>query len=147
MKTISNDIFFSHVESELKQGRSVRFKVKGNSMFPFLRNGRDEVTVSPYTSIPEKMDIVLFRFRGKHVLHRIIGIEDSVYIIQGDGIYTSKEQCRVEDITGYVSAIHKSGKGMISTSSPLFKLMGRLWYCLRFCRRYLIFAIRLVYKY
>lgn len=145
MKTISNDIFFSHVESELKQGRSVRFKVKGNSMFPFLRNGKDEVTVSPFTSIPEKMDIVLFKYKGKYILHRIIGIKDSIYIIQGDGIYVTKEQCRADDIVGYVSEIHINGNIHIKTSSFICKFFSRLWYSLRFFRKYLIYSIKYIY--
>ena len=147
MKTISNDIFFAHVESEIREGRSVRFKVKGNSMYPLLRNNRDEVTVSPYNCNPEKMDLVLFRYKGMHVLHRIIAVEGNKYIIQGDGIYSSKEQCAVKDIVGYVSAIHKKGKCRMKTSSLFYKIICRLWYSLRFCRRYLIYALRLVYPY
>ena len=56
MKTLSNDIFFAQVESEIAAGRSVRFKVKGNSMYPLLRNGLDEVTLSPICKEPTKVD-------------------------------------------------------------------------------------------
>ena len=43
MKRIANECFFAWVESEIKSGRSVKFRVKGNSMMPLLRNGKDEV--------------------------------------------------------------------------------------------------------
>ena len=93
MKTFTNDIFFAQVESEILAGQSVRFKVKGSSMYPLLRDGKDEVTLSPITREPEIMDIVLFRYKGKHVLHRIISIAGDKYTIQGDGIYLSVEKC------------------------------------------------------
>ena len=50
MKRIANECFFAWVESEIKSGRSVKFRVKGNSMMPLLRNGKDEVVVGPYDS-------------------------------------------------------------------------------------------------
>ena len=46
MKRIANECFFCvGWESEIKSGRSVKFRVKGNSMMPLLRNGKDEVVV------------------------------------------------------------------------------------------------------
>ena len=45
MKRIANECFFAWVESEIKSGRSVKFRVKGNSMMPLLRNGKDDVVV------------------------------------------------------------------------------------------------------
>ena len=45
MKTIPNDTFFACVEAELAEGRPVRFRLKGNSMYPLLRNGKDVVVL------------------------------------------------------------------------------------------------------
>ena len=56
MKRIANECFFAWVESEIKSGRSVKFRVKGNSMMPLLRNGKDEVVVGPY----DKEELKLF---------------------------------------------------------------------------------------
>ena len=49
MKQIPNDFFFSWVEKEIAEGRNVRFRLKGNSMFPLLRDGRDVVVLYPCT--------------------------------------------------------------------------------------------------
>ena len=146
MKTLPNDIFFAYVESEIAAGKSVRFKVKGTSMFPLLRNEKDEVVLSPITSTPEKMDIVLFRFNGKHILHRIIEVKGDTYIIQGDGIYTFSEYCRMQDMVGVVTLLYKSGCKPISTSSGCYKFLSALWHKLRFCRRYLLAIFRRIYK-
>ena len=49
MRKIPNELFFSRVEAEIAGGRPVRFRLKGWSMFPLLRDGRDEVVLYPCT--------------------------------------------------------------------------------------------------
>ncbi len=142
MKTFSNDIFFTQVESEIEAGRSVRLKVKGNSMYPLLRNGIDEVTLSPLCKEPAKMDIILFKYKGKHILHRIINIKDGVYTIQGDGIYASYETCVKEDIIGVVTAIHKHSSAILDPYSKSIKISCLLWFKIRFIRRWILAVLR-----
>ena len=146
MKTISNDIFFSQVESEIAAGKSIRFRVKGHSMFPLLRNNKDEVTLSPLNRQPEINDIVLFRYHGKHILHRIIAIDGNTYTIQGDGIYLSCEKCTSQDIIGIVTQIHKNGKMAIGATSKRSLFYNFCWQRLRFCRRFLLVLLRRIYK-
>ena len=145
MKTFANDIFFAQVESEIAAGRSVRFKVKGHSMYPLLRNNKDEVTLSPLTRDPAIMDIVLFRYRGKHILHRIISIEGDTYTIQGDGIYISCEKCTREDIIGVVTQIHKKNGLEINTSLGILRFNSWCWYKLFFMRRLILGALRRIF--
>ena len=69
MKRIANECFFAWVESEIKSGRSVKFRVKGNSMMPLLRNGKDEVVVGPYDKEELKLfDVILFRQTDRYVI-------------------------------------------------------------------------------
>ena len=94
MKRIANECFFAWVESEIKSGRSVKFRVKGNSMMPLLRNGKDEVVVGPYDKEELKLfDVILFRQTDRYVLHRIIQKRDSRYLMQGDGVCRFYEEC------------------------------------------------------
>ena len=98
MKRIANECFFAWVESEIKSGRSVKFRVKGNSMMPLLRNGKDEVVVGPYDKEELKLfDVILFRQTDRYVLHRIIQKRDSRYLMQGDGSSTLQRGCKVEN--------------------------------------------------
>lgn len=145
MKTLANEIFFAQVETEISAGRSVRFKVKGHSMYPLLRDGKDEVTISPLTCDPSVYDIVLFRYRGKHILHRIISIEGDTYTIQGDGIYISCEKCTREDIIGVVTQIHKKNGLEINTSWGLFRFNLWCWYKLFFMRRFILAVLRKIF--
>ena len=103
MKQIPNNLFFAWVESEIAEGRSVRFRLKGHSMFPLLRNERDEVVLHPCTDAElQTMDAVLFRHQGRHVLHRILRREGDRLLIQGDGSFVARETCTVGDVIGKV---------------------------------------------
>lgn len=145
MKTLANEIFFAQVETEISAGRSVRFKVKGHSMYPLLRDGKDEVTLSPLTCDPSVYDIVLFRYHGKHILHRIISIEGDTCTIQGDGIYISCEKCTREEIIGVVTQIHKKNGLEINTSWGLFRFNSWCWYKLFFMRRFILAVLRKIF--
>lgn len=144
MKPIPNDLFFAQIESEIAEGKSVIFKVKGNSMYPFLRNGIDSVKLAPVNQKLAKNDVVLFKFNGKHVLHRIIKIEGDKYILQGDGVIKNKEYCSSEDIIGVVTHICREDGKMIAVKSFKWRILPEIWFILRFARRYLLAIIRII---
>lgn len=128
MKQIPNDLFFAWVESEIAEGRSVKFRLKGNSMFPLLRNGKDEVILEK--CFPENlkpMDVILFRYRGAHVLHRIIKRKGNDLLIQGDGSIVAMEHCTVNDVVGKVTSICRSSGKTILIDSWKWKLYSHLW--------------------
>ena len=107
----SNNDFFALVAQELADNGKVRFRVKGVSMQPLLRNERDEVLVEKDPDSLKKGDIVLFRFHGGYILHRIYAVQDGVYRIKGDNTYGAKEYCRREDILGKVTRIYRKKTG------------------------------------
>lgn len=144
MKTVANDVFFAWVEAELAEGRPVRFRLKGNSMFPLLRNGKDEITLEkcPNESL-KPMDVVLFRYRGKHVLHRIIRREGERLLIQGDGSIVAKEECTVDDVVGKVVQICRPSGKEIPVGSWQWTIPSRVWRGLGFLR---IWLLRVAYR-
>jgi hypothetical protein len=128
MKTIANDTFFAWVEAELAEGRPVRFCLKGNSMFPLLRNGKDTVILEKCNQDTLKpMDVVLFRYKGNHVLHRILRRENNQLLIQGDGSFVAKEQCTVDDVVGKVVQVCRPSGKVLSVDSWQWRLPSRLW--------------------
>ena len=138
---ISNDCFFAEVVQRLEAGQSVRFRVKGTSMTPLLRNGKEEVVVYPCTTDgPKCWDVVLFRYHGHYVLHRIIRCTGSSFVLQGDGVWASHEECRMEDVTGVVRQVIRPSGKVVCTSSLSWRWKSRLWCRLGPLRR---FALRL----
>ena len=115
-------------EAYFRSRYAVRFRLKGNSMYPLLRNGKDVVVLGkcPAESL-QPMDVVLFRYRGKHVLHRIILRNGNDLLIQGDGSIVAKEQCTINDVVGKVTGICRPSGKILSVESWKWTLPSRLW--------------------
>ena len=109
-KIIANDVFFASIEELIAEGQSVEMTVKGFSMRPFLRNERDVVVLSPIASERLRRGmVVLFRYRGAHVLHRIAKMGGGMLTMEGDGNYRQVEVAPRESVVAYVSAVRLSG--------------------------------------
>ena len=128
MKQISNDMFFAWVESEIADGRSVQFRLKGVSMFPLIRNGKDEVVLHPCSAEELRpMDVVLFKYKGTHLLHRIIHRDGDRLLIQGDGSYVAQEQCTTDAVIGKVKAIVRPSGKVVSVDSWRWRFPSWVW--------------------
>ena len=123
-----NDQFFALVEKELDEGKTVKIRLKGNSMFPLLRSGRDSVILQKFAADSLKpMDVVLFKYCGNYILHRIIKREGMRLLLQGDGVISAIEQCTVDDVVGKVVKVCRSSGKTISVDSKRWILLSRLW--------------------
>ncbi len=146
MKVIPNESYFAWVEEEIAQGRPVQFRLKGVSMFPLMRNGKDEVVLYPCKGEELKpMDVVLFRYRGKHLLHRIIRREGDCLYIQGDGSYVAKESCNVADVVGKMHSVIRPGGRRVSVESRSWRIQSLLWQKIGAFRPYLLRVLRVFF--
>ena len=91
----------------------------------------------------EPMDVVLFRYRGTHVLHRIIQRTGDDLLIQGDGSIVAMEQCTVNDVVGKVTGICRPSGKIVSVENWKWKLSSRLWRTSNSMRKFLL---RVAYK-
>ncbi|MBQ7901869.1 MAG: S24 family peptidase [Clostridia bacterium] len=81
------------IKETISQGKSIRFSVTGNSMFPLFANRRDSVTVSPADKI-KKYDIVLHRRAdGTYIMHRVIKVKGNLLTIAGDNEIQRSAMC------------------------------------------------------
>ena len=138
-KEIDNHILFDEIYRLIKEGLNVRFRVKGMSMFPFLRNERDWVVLSPFSLNEVKTGaIALARDnRNNIVLHRIIKIDGDVILLSGDGNIDKKEKVFVGAIAGIVSEVTRNGR-TLHTDSVIWRISSYLWYILSPFRKYLL---------
>lgn len=68
----------------ISDGGLFRLYIKGTSMLPLLRQGKDSVMLATPSEL-RKNDIILYkRSDGSYVLHRIIRIKKDGYLICGD---------------------------------------------------------------
>ncbi|MFA5849786.1 MAG: S24/S26 family peptidase [Bacteroidales bacterium] len=100
MKAIDNFIALEIIEESLKEGVSVKLTVRGNSMFPTLEEGKDVVSLVPFTQELSLCvgDVVLYRYRKGFILHRVIEIPNNeIVFLKGDSL-TSIEKVKRSDI-------------------------------------------------
>lgn len=73
-KVFDNEVILPEVARLIEQGHSVTIPVRGNSMNPFLADGRDCVTLGGF--VPEELQtgvtVLAKDMEGRFVLHRII---------------------------------------------------------------------------
>lgn len=138
METIDNSTFFAEVERLVAEGSTVRVRVKGNSMRPLMRSDRTQVLLAPVAEGELRCgDIVLFRYRGSHVMHRIRRIEGDSLTMEGDGNYRAAEHAVRADVVARVEAVVTHGGRRIECSSREWRLKSALWLSLpRLVRRY-----------
>lgn len=125
---VSNKIFFSQVEQLITQGETVTIAIKGNSMRPWLRDGREKVILKAHTAENIKIgEIALFRYKGRHILHRIININGNNITFAGDGNIGIYEYGTMQDIIAVVKCIITPKGRIIECDSRIWRVKSRLW--------------------
>lgn len=141
---LSNELFFIEVSRLLSQGRFVTLRSKGNSMLPFIVDGRDSVVLHAIKDV-DVGDIVLAHLPGKgYVLHRIYKKAGERLTLMGDGNLRATEHCQKADVVGKVIKICRNGRYVACDAfSERFK--AACWKRLLPLRRYLLFVYRLCF--
>ncbi len=96
----------------LMKGRPFRFRARGWSMSPFIKDG-DTVTVRPLRpSEPASGDVVAFLFpaTGKAAVHRVVKVEGGRFVVKGDNVAEGDGEVGRESILGIVSGVERDGR-------------------------------------
>jgi hypothetical protein len=148
--SINNDLFFGEVVKDLEAGKTVVIPVKGYSMLPFIKGERDLVelegvcscTDDPLRKSVSAGDIVLFRYLGRYILHRVVSVGETSVVTAGDGVIGkgNVERPGKDDVLGRVTAVLKGGKRRTDPYSFAGRLEARVWRFLWPVRRWLLAA-------
>ena len=98
----------------------------GMSMFPMLRNRRDTIIVSPVTGRLKKYDVPLYRRGNDYVLHRIVKVTESGYVICGDNCLYREHGITDEQILGVLSGFYRENH-VVDMSGWGYRLYCRVW--------------------
>ncbi|MCR5736985.1 MAG: S24/S26 family peptidase [Eubacterium sp.] len=100
--------------------------VKGDSMMPMLRQGKDLVKIYPSPGVLKKMDLPLYqRPTGEYVLHRIIAVKNGYYITCGDNRFL-KEQVPFDWVIGVMESFVKDGKEIMATDKKYLAYVKKI---------------------
>lgn len=98
------------IRERLAAGESVRFSPHGTSMLPLLKDGRDQVILSPLPDKLKKYDLPLYqRENGQYVLHRIVKVRDD-YTCMGDNQFVPEKEIRHDQMIAVVTHFVRKGK-------------------------------------
>lgn len=146
MRVLPIDSFHESVDQLLSEGKSVELRCFGSSMQPYLRGDGSEVIVaSPFS--PEELTpgtIVLFRYQGKYICHRIVLRKENILSMQGDGVLKKREQITVSDVAGIIRILIRNNKKPVSTRTKAAQCYWRCWSRLSPIRRYLLKVYRII---
>ena len=123
------------IREQLSLGQAVRFSPRGTSMLPMLRQGIDQVVLSPLPEKLKRFDLPLYqRENGQYVLHRIVETEGETYICMGDNQFQKEPGLRREQMIAVVTAFYRDGSRHEVTESG-YRLYCAGWYATRHLRR------------
>ena len=140
-RQLQNAEFLPHVVALLQEGHTVTLPLKGQSMRPFLQDGRDKAFLQTAETV-KVGDAVLAEIRpGCYVLHRIVGIGGDGVTLRGDGNLTD-EHCQQKDIKAKAIAFYRKGREQAdSTDGRKWRIYSWWWTRLYPIRRLLLFIL------
>jgi signal peptidase I len=128
--SLSGPALVELLRAVLDKGASVRFRAKGFSMSPFIKN-EDVVTLSPsQNTSPGVGDVIAFVLQGadKLCVHRVVGKQGDLYMTKGDNSSKADESVPRENILGFVTRVERDGKEVFLGLGPerfLIAFLGR----------------------
>lgn len=123
------------IQEGLEAGKTVRFSPRGISMLPMLRQGIDDVVLSPVPAKLKKYDLPLYRrSSGQFVLHRIIEAGET-YTCMGDNQFVREPGLGHDQMIALVTAFTR-GKRLIPVTHPGYRLYCRFWHYSRPLRHF-----------
>lgn len=110
---ISGSALLELVEAILARDMPVRFRARGSSMEPFIKNG-DVITVAPlHEHHPRIGEVVAFIHPEtyKLVVHRVVAKKNNAFFIQGDASHNFPDGfVSKENLIGSVTHLWREGR-------------------------------------
>lgn len=128
----SSSPFSIDIEQLLADGKTIKIKPQGYSMYPLFVSGRDEACIecTNFSSL-KRGDVILYRRdNGVLVLHRIWKITENSFYMVGDNQTDIEGPLRADQFRGKLVGIVRN-KDFIDVKNPLYRLLSSLWLSLR----------------
>lgn len=99
------------MKEQIELGKTVVFSPKGTSMLPLIRQNVDKVVLKKAPNKLKKYDLPLYlRKNGQFVLHRVVGIEKSGYVMCGDNQFEREHGIKNEQILALACGVYRENE-------------------------------------
>lgn len=97
-----------------EKSKSFRFKAKGFSMSPFVKDG-DVLTIDKHNDSYNFGDLAAFvrPCVQKLVVHRIVGKKNNLYLLKGDNIFKNDGFVPFSNMLGKVVKVDRGGRNIL----------------------------------
>lgn len=142
---MDNRLFLPQVVQLIGEGHQVTIMARGNSMRPFIEDGRDELIFGRVDGL-KRGDVVLAEVtEGVYICHRIEHMADGKITMRGDGNVAGTEVFPAANVRAKLLKINRLGKTYDLQTSRCWKLYSAIWPRLLPLRRYLLACYRLLW--
>jgi len=118
---ISGETLLEFMREILGRGVDFRFRARGLSMSPFIKDG-DLISVSPVSKVkPSLGKVVAFvqPVSGALIVHRVVGRRGTAFLIQGDNTGGKPDGLfQPEDILGCVTGVERNSRQVVVGLGP-----------------------------
>ena len=146
---LSPQDLFTDVSTELlRSGQSIRFRAPGRSMHLTIKEG-EIITVQPVAPSAVKIgDIILYRFEGGVIAHRVVRIErgedgGSRFILRGDASGVPDEPVEPSQVLGKVVSVERGGRS-IDLYSRRAKMLLTAYVCASRLKRWMMRRVGII---
>ncbi|MGN0592472.1 MAG: S24/S26 family peptidase [Ruminococcus sp.] len=117
----------STFEEEIRRNGKIIYTNVGDSMMPFIRQGRDVLVISRAEGRLKRYDVPLYkRDSGQYVLHRILKVRENDYMICGDNRCNREYGITDRHIIGVLTGIIRDGREILVTDRK-YRIYVHLW--------------------
>lgn len=134
LQRIDNEAVFSLARELFSRGKSVKFVVSGDSMYPFIRNDRDKVTLSEASFDKIKKADIVLAYREKqraYILHRVVKKTKDGFYMVGDAQTYLDGPYPPSALVGVVTEAFRVGPDGREkrVSGRFYNFLARVWIC------------------
>lgn len=122
--SIPNKVYFEEICRHIQQKRGVKVRIKGRSMEPFLKDGKDFVV---FNALPDghrfrKGELLLFIYGDRYIVHRIHRIKGHTLYMKGDH-QNHWEIIHTDDVRAWGSCVEFANGRRVHSLSLLWKML------------------------
>lgn len=115
------------LKEQLNKQGVISFVPNGNSMWPILKNAKQSVIIIKKESRLQPLDVALYsREDGTAVLHRVIEVKDTGYLMCGDGQLSCELVCE-ENVFGVMQSF-TSKNALVPVTDEKYINKVKKWY-------------------
>lgn len=132
------------LEAVIQKKGTLVLTAEGVSMLPCIRPKKDVLILArPDRNICPREVILYKRSNGAYVLHRVLEVRESGYVLCGDNQYRKEYGIQNQQVLGILEGFYRGHQYVDCKSSKGYQRYVKVWCCSMVLRRFAVWAINI----